>query len=186
MTGKTTAFALAFLRKILTAFIQLYIIATLVFSLMYVMPGDPVLNLLGAESNPSPEAIASMRAKLGLDRPVLEQYTEWISNMARLDFGKSVFDGYPISHYIRDSLPNTLELALAAILVAIVIGVPLGILSALKRGTTIDVVSTSVSTVGMSLPVYILGARLVLYFSLHLHWLPASGWSISAAWCCPR
>jgi peptide/nickel transport system permease protein len=176
MKGKLTSFAMLIVRKLFTALVQLYIIATLVFSLMYVMPGDPVRLLLGTDSNPSPEAIAAMRSKLGLDQPVLTQYAHWLRDMLHFEFGQSVFDGYPIINYIRSSLPNTLELALGAILVAIVIGVPLGIVSALRRGTPIDAVSTSVSTVGMSVPVYILGALFVVLFSLHLHWLPSSGY----------
>ncbi|MFM0302208.1 ABC transporter permease [Paraburkholderia sediminicola] len=176
MKGKLTSFAMLAARKLFTALVQLYIIATLVFSLMYVMPGDPVRLLLGTNSDPSPEAIAAMRSKLGLDQPVLTQYVHWLRDMLHFEFGHSVFDGYPIIDYIRSSLPNTLELALAAILIAIVIGVPLGIVSALRRGTPIDAVSTSVSTVGMSVPVYILGALFVVLFSLHLHWLPSSGY----------
>ncbi|MFM0758357.1 ABC transporter permease [Paraburkholderia strydomiana] len=176
MKGKVMSFAMLAARKLFTALVQLYIIATLVFSLMYVMPGDPVRLLLGTDSNPSPEAIAAMRSKLGLDQPVLTQYVHWLRNMLHFEFGQSVFDGYPIIDYIRSSLPNTLELALAAILVAIVIGVPLGIVSALRRGTPIDAVSTSVSTIGMSVPVYILGALFVVLFSLHLRWLPSSGY----------
>lgn len=176
MKRKLTSFSLLVARKLLTALIQLYVIATLVFSLMYVMPGDPVRLLLGTDSNPSPEAIAAMRSKLGLDQPVLVQYLHWLRHMLHFDFGQSVFDGYPVVDYIRSGLPNTLELAFAAILVAIVIGVPLGIVSALRRGTPVDAVSTSVSTVGMSLPVYILGAPLVVLFSLRLHWLPSSGY----------
>jgi peptide/nickel transport system permease protein len=176
MKGKLTSFAMLIVRKLFTALVQLYIIATLVFSLMYVMPGDPVRLLLGTDSNPSPEAIAAMRSKLGLDQPVLTQYAHWLRDMLHFEFGQSVFDGYPIINYIRSSLPNTLELALGAILVAIVIGVPLGIVSALRRGTPIDAVSTSVSTVGMSVPVYILGALFVVLFSLHLHWPPSSGY----------
>jgi peptide/nickel transport system permease protein len=171
-----TVFGAIASRKLLIAGIQLYVIATLVFSLMYVMPGDPVRLLLGAESDPTPEAIAAMRGKLGLDQPVLTQYGHWLRDMLHLDMGHSVFDGYPIIDYIRSSLPNTLELAAAAIVIAIVIGVPLGILAALRRGSALDTLATGVSTVGMSVPVYILGALFVLLFSLHLHWLPSSGY----------
>jgi peptide/nickel transport system permease protein len=97
------------------------------------MPGDPVLLLLGAESNPSPEAVASMRNQLGLDQPVITQYFTWLWNALHLEFGNSLTNGYPVANYVLDNLPRTLELAFVAIIVATLIGVPLGIAAALKR-----------------------------------------------------
>lgn len=164
-------------RKLLTAFVQLLVVATLIFSVMYIMPGDPVLLLLGADSNPSPEAVASMRQQLGLDQPVVTQYFTWLWNALHLDFGNSLTNGYPVSRYVLDNLPRTLELAFAAIVVASLIGVPLGIAAALKRGSMRDTVLTSVATIGISVPVYILGTLLVLVFSIKLGWLPASGYT---------
>ncbi|MFD2238250.1 ABC transporter permease [Aureimonas populi] len=164
------------LRKLGIAAIQLFVIATFVFSIMYVMPGDPVILLLGAESNPTPEAVAAMRARLGLDQPVLTQYASWLGGVLQGDFGRSVRDGYPVIDTIRANLPRTLELAVAAVIVATLIGVPLGIAAALNRGKRLDVVLTSVSTVGISVPVYILGAMLILLFALQLDWLPSSGY----------
>ena len=165
------------LRKILTALIQLLVVATLVFSIMYIMPGDPVMLLLGAESNPSPDAIFAMRHQLGLDQPVLVQYVHWLSGAMTFDLGKSLADGYPVIRYIAANLPRTLELALAAIVIATVIGVPLGIAASLKRGKAADTVLTSVATIGISVPVYILGALLILVFSIKLGWLPSSGYT---------
>lgn len=164
-------------RKLLTAFIQLWVVATLIFSVMYIMPGDPVLLLLGADSNPSPQAIASMRSQLGLDQPVISQYFAWLWNALHLDFGKSLTNGYPVSSYVMQNLPRTLELACAAIVIAALVGVPLGVASALKRGSTRDTVLTSLATLGISVPVYIVGTLLVLVFSLKLGWLPASGYT---------
>jgi len=164
-------------RKLLTAFIQLLVVATLIFSVMYIMPGDPVLLLLGADSNPSPEAIASMRSQLGLDQPVLSQYFVWLWNALHLDFGKSLTNGYPVANYVMQNLPRTLELAFAAIIIAALIGVPLGIAAALKRGSMRDTVLTSIATIGISVPVYIMGTLLVLFFSLKLGLLPASGYT---------
>ncbi|MEI4488560.1 ABC transporter permease [Frigidibacter sp. MR17.14] len=163
-------------RKIGVALVQLVLIATLVFSIMYVMPGDPVMMLLGAESDPSPEAVAAMRAKLGLDQPVAVQYASWMTGLLHGDFGRSVTDGYPVADYIAENLPLTLELAAAAVVVAMAIGIPLGIVAALRRGTVVDSLLTSFSTIGISLPVYILGAMLILLFALKLDWLPSSGY----------
>lgn len=164
------------IRKILIAFAQLFAVATLVFSIMYIMPGDPVMMLMGAEASPSPEAVAAMRAKLGLDQPVMTQYVHWLVAAAHGDLGTSLQDGYSISATISRNLPRTLELAAAAVLIAMLIGVPLGMMAALKRGTRLDTVLTSLSTVGISVPVYILGAMLILLFALRLDWLPASGY----------
>jgi peptide/nickel transport system permease protein len=164
-------------RKALTAVVQLLVVATLIFSVMYIMPGDPVLLLLGAESNPSPEAIASMRSQLGLDKPALSQYFVWLWNALHFDFGTSLSNGYPIANYVLENLPRTLELAIAAILIATAMGVPIGIAAALKRGSLRDTVLTSIATIGISLPVYILGTLLVLLFSIQLGWLPAGGYT---------
>lgn len=162
--------------KLLTAFVQLFVVATLVFSIMYVMPGDPVLLLLGAETNPTPAAIEAMRARLGLDQPVLTQYFTWLGNALQFDLGQSVLNSYPVINSIAANLPRTLELGLAAIVIASIIGVPLGIAAALNRGKPLDTILTSLATVGISVPVYILGAMLIILFSLHLGWLPSSGY----------
>lgn len=163
-------------QKLFTALIQLFVVATLVFSIMYVMPGDPVLLLLGAESNPTPAAIAAMRAKLGLDQPVLAQYFTWLGDALQFDLGQSVLNSYPVINSIAANLPRTLELSLAAIIIASIIGVPLGIAAALNRGKALDTILTSLATVGISVPVYILGAMLIILFSLQLGWLPSSGY----------
>jgi peptide/nickel transport system permease protein len=177
MTASIAGALLLIGRKLLTAVIQLLVIATLIFSVMYIMPGDPVLLLLGADSNPSAEAVASMRTQLGLDQPVISQYFVWLWKALHLDFGVSLVNGYPISRYVLANLPRTLELAFAAIIIATLIGVPLGIAAALKRGSLRDTALTSIATIGISVPVYILGTLLVLLFSLKLGWLPASGYT---------
>lgn len=162
--------------KLLTALAQLFVVATLVFSIMYLMPGDPVLLLLGAESNPTPAAIAAMRAKLGLDQPVLTQYIAWLGNALHFDFGLSVLNSYPVASAIAANFPRTLELGVAAIIIASLIGIPLGIAAALHRGKALDTILTSLATVGISVPVYILGAMFIILFSLQLGWLPSSGY----------
>jgi hypothetical protein len=118
-------------QKLATALAQLFVVATLVFSIMYIMPGDPVL-LLGSESSPSPETIANMRARLGLDQPVMTQYVTWLTNIVHFDLGTSILGGYSVGQVVADNLPRTLELGLAAIVIASLIGVPVGIAAALK------------------------------------------------------
>ena len=173
----TTVFIVMLGSRLTTALVQLLVIATLVFSIMYVMPGDPVLMLLGQESQPTPEAVAAMRHQLGLDQPVLTQYVHWLGNAVRGNLGTSV-DGYPVSDFVTSSMPKTIELAAAAIVVAILIGVPIGIVAALNRARFLDGLLTSLSTIGISVPVYILGTVLVLLFSLELGWLPSSGYNM--------
>ncbi|MQB08027.1 ABC transporter permease [Agrobacterium tumefaciens] len=145
--------------------------------MLYIMPGDPVRLLLGAESNPSPEAIAAMRHQLGLDQPMLTQYLQWIGGVLHFDFGASITNGVPVATYIVSSLPRTLELAFASILIAIVVGVPAGIAAARNRGGMIDGVLTTLSTLGVSVPVYILGSLFIVVFSLKLGLLPSSGYT---------
>jgi len=170
-------FGLFLLRRLSTAFAQLFVIASLVFSVMHIMPGDPVLLLLGADSHPSPETVAAMRHQLNLDQPFFTQYTGWLTRALHFDFGTSLANGFPVADYISASLPRTLELALAAIIIATLIGVPAGIGAALRRGRWLDSTLTSVTTLGISVPVYILGSLLIVLFSLRLGWLPSSGYT---------
>lgn len=164
-------------RRILTALLQLLAVATLVFGALFLLPGDPAMIILGQESNPSPEAVAALRNELGLDQPLVVQYGQWLGAAAQGDLGRSLGNGYPVARYIAQTLPRTLELALAAILVAVIIGVPVGIAAALRRGKMADTALTSATTLGISVPVYILGAVLILVFSQWLGWLPASGYT---------
>lgn len=162
--------------KISTVFIQVLVVATIVFSLVRIMPGDPAVLVLGTERGADPEAVAAMRHNLGLDQPVVKQYIGWISDMARLDFGKSLFDEMDVKAYLTQRLPKTIELAVVAILLASLIGIPLGIVAALKRGGFVDIALSSIAALGISFPVYVVGTFLILFFSFKLFLLPASGY----------
>lgn len=117
-----------------------------------------------------------MRHQLGLDQPVLSQYVKWLSRAAVGDLSTSL-DGYPVADYVKASLPKTMELATAAIFIAALIGVPIGIAAALRRGRWLDGLLTSLSTLGISVPVYILGSLPILLLRLRLGWLPSSGYT---------
>src|SRR4051812_16300786 len=104
--------------KISTVLIQVLVVATIVFSLVRIMPGDPAVLVLGTERGADPAAVAEMRHTLGLDQPVMTQYTSWISDMVRFDFGKSLFDQTDVKSYITQRMAKTLELAIVAILLA--------------------------------------------------------------------
>ncbi|MEH7336233.1 ABC transporter permease [Neobacillus drentensis] len=162
--------------KISTVFIQVLVVATIVFSLVRIMPGDPAVLVLGTERGADPAAVKEMRHTLGLDQPVLTQYSNWISDMARFDFGKSLFDEMDVKTFISQRLPKTIELAIVAILLASLIGIPLGIIAALKRGGLVDMALSSIAALGISFPVYVVGTFLILFFSFKLFLLPASGY----------
>jgi ABC-type dipeptide/oligopeptide/nickel transport system permease component len=148
-------------------------VATLVFSLIHLIPGDPALAMLGEAA---PEAdVAALRAQLGLDRPLLEQYADFLSGLVRGDLGTSLRTGTPVSAQIAERLPATFELALAAMLVAGTVALPLGIAAAAWRGTVVDHAAMAVAMTGMSIPNFWLGPLLAIIFAVELGWLPVSG-----------
>jgi peptide/nickel transport system permease protein len=165
------------LRRISVALIQIIIVLTLVFSLTRIMPGDPAILALGTDRGVDPVAVAEMRHTLGLDAPIITQYVKWVAKVSKFDLGKSIIDQTSISEYIIQRIPRTVELAIAAILLATIIGVIFGVIAALKRQTAIDLITTSVSALGISLPVYVLGTLMIIFFSIQLNWLPASGYT---------
>ncbi|MDO3680210.1 ABC transporter permease [Paenibacillus ehimensis] len=161
--------------KMALVIVQVLIVGTLVFSLIHLMPGDPAVLVLGTERGGDAAAVAEMRHTLGLDQPLIKQYGEWLARFAQLDLGQSLFDKTPVKTYISQRLPNTIELALVSIVLATLIGVPLGIAAALKRQSVLDLILSSLAALGVSFPVYVLGAFMILLFSFKLQWLPASG-----------
>ena len=147
--------------------------ATLVFLLLHVVPGDPVDVMLGESA--APAARSELRSHLGLDRPLLEQYALFLAGVARGDLGASIRSGRPVSNLVTERLGATLQLALAACLVAIVIGVPLGTLAAHAPGGPLDALALTASLGAVATPSFWLGPMLVLFFSVQLGWLPVAG-----------
>ena len=148
-------------------------VCTLVFLLLHLVPGDPVDAMLGESARPADRA--ALRASLGLDQPLLEQYTRYLVGLARLDLGQSFQDQRPVSAVLAERLPATLQLAAAALLLALVLAIPLGVLAAKHRGGPIDGAAMGFSMLGISLPNFWLGPLLILVFSLWLGWTPVSG-----------
>lgn len=163
-------------RRLTVAAIQVFIVASLVFFIVKLMPGDPVLLMLGTDTAPDPAAVASLRARLGLDRPVAEQYLRWISGLFTGELGESYSESIAVTASIAARLPRTLELAFASLGLACAVGIPLGVTAALRRGKATDLVLTALSSIGISVPVYVLGYLLVLTFALTLRVLPSSGY----------
>lgn len=164
-------------KNIGVAIFQIYIVATIVFLLLRLMPGDPAVLVLGTERGADPEAVAAMRTTLGLDQPLVTQYFGWMADIARFDFGQSLFNNIEVTSYIAERLPKTLELAIAGIIIGAIIGITLGISAAVKRGSFIDMIVSTISAAGMSFPVYVTGTAFILLISLQLNWLPASGYT---------
>lgn len=149
-------------------------VSFLVFAAMYVLPGDAVDSML-AERGASAEELARLRAQLGLDDPFLIQYGRFISRLAQGDLGASIVTGRPVYDQIASQWGATIELTLAALFIAITVGIPLGVLAAVKRGTWVDSSLMVVALLGVSMPNFWLGLLLILGFSLQLGWFPASG-----------
>ena len=164
------------LRLILMRLIQVPLVILAVSLLVFVFlnaSGDPVLLLLPFDA--SPEDVEEMRKALGLDKPLMVRYGIFLWDAIQGDFGVSLRSHQPALSIVLDALPATIELALAAMLVATVISIPLGITAAVKRGGTIDMAATVVSVLGQSMPVFWLGILLIMLFSVTLHWFPVSG-----------
>jgi ABC-type dipeptide/oligopeptide/nickel transport system permease component len=151
----------------------LFGVATLVFSLIHLIPGDPAQAMLGETA--SQADVDALRQRLGLDRPILEQYGHFLSGLAHGDLGTSLRTGEPVARQIRGRVPATMELAAAAMLVAIGIAIPLGVLAAVRRGTALDAASMTLALTGVSVPNFWLGPLLAIVFAVQLQWLPVSG-----------
>ena len=145
------------------------------FLITKMAPGDPARVILGVQANP--EDVAALREKLGLNRPFLVQYFSWLWNMLGGDFGESLVRGNPIGPMLLRRLSRSLQLGVAGLFVGTIIAFPLGIISALKRGSKLDLVATVFSQIGISMPKFWLATLLVILFSISLDWLPALGYS---------
>jgi peptide/nickel transport system permease protein len=161
-------------RRLLGVIPVLWGVATLVFVVLRLLPGDPAEVML-SEAGGSAAAIAALRAELGLDDPLLLQYGRYLVNLLRGDLGTSLFSRRPVLLLIVEQLPSTLELALAAMLVALFLGIGLGVPAAVKQGTWWDRLSMALSIAGVSLPIFWTALLLIWLLSLRLRWLPATG-----------
>jgi peptide/nickel transport system permease protein len=161
------------LRRLLMTIPVLVGVATLVFALIHLVPGDPAQSMLGDSA--SPEDVARLRESLGLDEPLLVQYKTFLVGIARGDLGTSFRYGTPVTQEIRSRLLRTAQLAVAAMMVAILFAIPLGILAAVFRGTAVDHAAMTLALVGISMPNFWLGPLLAILFAIVLGWLPVAG-----------
>jgi len=160
-------------RRIALIVPTLFFVSLLIFGLQRLLPGDPALAMAGADRDPA--VVAFLREKYHLDAPLPERYWLWIKGVAEGDFGESIRIKRPVKDLILEKLPVTGELAGLAMLVALLIGIPAGIIAAVKHDTAIDYGATMAALWGISIPNFWLGILLILLFSVTLGWLPASG-----------
>jgi peptide/nickel transport system permease protein len=161
------------LRRVPAAALTLLLVSVLVFALQRLLPGDPALALAGEDQNPA--VIAFLRAKYRLDQPLLTQYWAWLSAFLQGDLGTSIRTQLPIARMVVEKLPVTMELAALSMLLAVALGVPLGVVAALRRGRLADYLVSVFGLLGLSVPSFWLGIMLILLFSVSLGLLPSGG-----------
>ena len=160
------------LRRLAQAVVVMLVVAFIAFMLFQYV-GDPVTNLLGQDA--TVEQREQLRADLGLDQPFVVQFARFVGNAVRGEFGLSLRQGRKVSTLVSERFPATLELALTAALIALVLGIPMGVYSALRRGTFLSQVLMAISLLGVSLPSFLIGILLILFFAVTLKWLPSFG-----------
>jgi peptide/nickel transport system permease protein len=166
---------LAFLARRLAQIIPtLFFVSILIFGLQQLLPGDPAMILAGEERDPA--VIAHLRETLQLDKPLPVRYAHWVGGVLHGDLGESLRTQQPVRTLIAEKLPVTLELACFAMIIALAIGIPAGVVSAVRRGTAWDYGANIIALWGLSTPNFWLGIMLILFFSVTLGWLPASGY----------
>jgi ABC-type dipeptide/oligopeptide/nickel transport system permease component len=161
------------LLRLLYTLPALWLILTMVFLLIHIVPGDPVQQMLGEDARA--EDLAALRHTLGLDQPLSVQYGRYLEGLLRGDWGRSFRFSAPVRPIVLDRFPATLELSLAALFVCVVIAVPAGVFSASRRGSTADRATSILTLLGLSVPNFALGPVLILLFSVEIGWLPVSG-----------
>ncbi|PKE30862.1 peptide ABC transporter [Rahnella sp. AA] len=161
-------------KRLISAIPTLFLVTLMVFSMQKLLPGDPITAMAGEERDPA--VIAQLREQYHLNDPIPSQYFHWVGNALRGDFGTSLRTQEPVLQLIASKLPVTLELSMLAMIVALIIGITMGVLAAVNKGTWIDNGTNFLALSGISIPHFWLGVLLIMFFSVKLHWLPASGY----------
>ena len=161
-------------RRLLATIPVMVVVALFVFLLLHLTPGDPAAIIAGDEA--SPLEIDAIRAKLGLDRPIWEQFAIYVSNLLRGDLGTSIFSNLPVLTLVKQRLEPSLVLGISTLVLAIAFAVPMGVLAAWKARTAIDRVVMGFSVLGFAVPVFLIGYLLIYVFAIELRWLPVQGY----------
>lgn len=158
------------IKRLLSALVTLFAVMTLVFVLVRIVPGDPAQVVLGDQA--SQEAIEAMRVRLGLDRPMWEQYADFLGNAVVGDWGTSMVTGQPVVREVLKVLPWTIELTVVSLVLGAVIGIPLGVWAAIRRNRLTDYVTRVLSLLGLSFPAFVSAIMLLLVFAIQMRWFP--------------
>jgi peptide/nickel transport system permease protein len=162
------------LRRLVMLVPVLLVVGVVVFALVHLTPGDPAAVILGDRA--TPEDIARLRDQLGLNDPLPVQFVRWFGNALRLDFGESIFLGEPVSQALLDRIEPTALLTLYALIFQVLIGVPAGVLAAVRHNSIVDRAVSVVAISGSAIPTFFLGILLILIFAVRLRWLPSGGY----------
>jgi peptide/nickel transport system permease protein len=167
------------IRRLIQAIIVLLLVTVMLFMAMRLLPGDPIYMIMtsGEMNQVSTEQIEEVRHKFGLDRPLAMQYLDWLKKAGQGDLGESIVQRTPVLSEIGQTVPITLNLSILALIISLIIGIPAGVICAIRRGSWIDTIVTVLSNIGITVPVFWLGIMLIYLFALQLHWLPVQGYT---------
>jgi len=168
-----------FIRRFIQSILVLLIVTVLVFLAMRLLPGDPIRMIITASNTESftEEQIAQVRHEYGLDRPLIVQYFSWLNDLLQGDLGNSILQKVPVSDEVFRRIPITFHLGVLAFVIGIIIGIPLGIISAVRRGTWLDTLVTTLANLGITVPAFWLGFLLIYAFAMYFRWLPVMGYT---------
>ena len=161
------------LRRLLYAIPVMLVVSLIVFGILHIAPGDPATMLAGEDARP--EDVAAIKANYGLDQPLYVQYGVWLGNALRGDFGRSIVTRRPVMDEIATRLPSTVQLAVSALFLAVILGMIVGVISATRQYSALDHGVMVLALLGVSMPVFWLGLMLIMIFAVELRWLPTGG-----------
>ena len=165
------------IRRLGQTVVTTFVVITMIFFLVHLIPGDPALTILGGmAAQPTEEQIQLVRERLGLNLPIYVQYFDYLRGLVTGDLGTSLVSNRPVTYDIMLRLPRTLQIAVPALILATLVGIPLGILAAIRRGRLSDLLVSTSSVAAFSLPSFVTGLLLIVIFAIQLNWLPSSGW----------
>ena len=167
------------MRRLLQSILVFFMITLLVFLLMRILPGDPIYMIMSraASETATVMELDVLRAQYGLDKPMMVQYFSWLGGVFQGDLGVSILNNTDIGHEIMRRLPITLHIGVLALIISFALGVPLGIIAAIRRGTWIDTIATTLANIGITIPVFWLAVIMMYVFALKLGWLPIFGYT---------
>jgi len=166
-------------RRLIQSIVVILIVSVLVFIGMRLLPGDPIFMLFNPNQlqNYTEQELDDLRHEAGLDRPLVVQYFNWLGGVFKGNLGESIMTKQPIMNQLSKRIPVTAYIGVLAFLLSIIIGIPAGIISAIRRGTWLDTLVTTLANLGITVPIFWLGIMLILVFAVNLHWLPVQGFT---------